>query len=98
METIKKMQKLNEMINHLQLSQLAKYQIKIQGRHNETWSDWMDDLETNVVLQDQGTTITILTGIVKDQTGLHGLLNRIRDLSVPLISVQFINPIYIPKE
>ena len=87
------MNNLNGKIDQLQRSQPAKYQIKIQGRLNETWSDWMDDLETNVVCHDQGTTITVLTGIVKDQTGLHGLLNRIRDLSVPLISVQFINQI-----
>ena len=92
------MNNLNSKLDYLQPSQPAKYQIKIQGRLNETWSDWMDDLETNVVRQDQGTTITILTGIVKDQTGLHGLLNRIRDLSIPLISVQFINPNYLAKE
>ena len=85
------MHNLNSNIDHLQRSQPAKYQIKIQGRLNEIWSDWMDDLETNVLRQDEGNTITILTGIVKDQAGLHGLLNRIRDLSVPLISVQLMN-------
>ena len=92
------MHNLNGKIDHLQRSQPAKYQIKIQGRLNETWSDWMDNLETNVVRQDEGTTITILTGIVKDQAGRHRLLNRIRDLCVPLIAVQFINPNDFAKE
>jgi len=36
--------------------------------------------------------------MVKDQSGLHGMLNRIRDLSIPLISVQFIDPIRVEKE
>jgi len=92
------MKDLKNTINHLQLSQSAKYRIKIQGRHNETWSDWMDDLEINIIRQYKGTAITVLTGIVRDQAGLHGLLNRIRDLSIPLISVQFTNPIYFEKE
>ena len=89
---------MNKSINHLQRGQPAKYQIKIQGRHNETWSDWIADLEINIVRQDKETTITVLTGIVSDQAGLHGLLNRIRDLCIPLISVQYMNPIYFEKE
>jgi hypothetical protein len=39
-----------------------------------------------------GPTITILTGLVHDQAALHGVLNRIRDLSIPLLSVQLIDP------
>lgn len=93
-----KMHNLNNSIDQLRRSQPAKYQIKIQGRHNETWSDWMDDLEINIVRLGKGASITVLTGNVKDQAGLHGLLNRIRDLSIPLISVQFLNPNYFKKE
>lgn len=92
------MHDLNNSIDQLRRSQPAKYQIKIQGRHNETWSDWMDDLEINIVRLGKGASITVLTGNVKDQAGLHGLLNRIRDLSIPLISVQFVNPNYFKKE
>ena len=75
----------------LQRTRSAKYQIKIQGRQTEGWADWMNELEivTEPIFND--ITITTLTGIVKDQSGLHGLLNRIRDLSIPLISVQFID-------
>lgn len=97
-EIFDKMKELKDMINHVPRSQPAKYQVKIQGRHNETWSDWMDDLEINIIRQEKGTTITILTGIVKDQAGLHGLLNRIRDLNTPLISVQYVNLINFTKE
>lgn len=82
----------------LQRTQSAKYQIKIQGRQTEGWSDWMDDLEIFTEPASEGTTFTTITGVVKDQSGLHGLLNRIRDLSIPLISVQFIHPISLDKE
>ena len=81
-----------------QRTQSAKYQIKIQGRQTEGWADWMENLEILTEQNSDEITITILTGIVKDQSGLHGLLNRIRDLSIPLISVQFIRPISFEKE
>ena len=82
----------------LQRTQSAKYQIKILGRQTEGWADWMEDLEIATERNSEGKTITALTGVVKDQSGLHGLLNRIRDLNIPLISVQFIHPIYLEKE
>jgi len=82
----------------LQRTQSAKYQIKIQGRQTEGWADWMDDLDIVTERNSEENTVTTLTGIVKDQSGLHGLLNRIRDLSIPLISVQFIDPIRFEKE
>ena len=72
----------------IQRTQSAKYQIKIQGRQTEGWADWMDNLEIVTERDSEETTITILNGIVKDQSGLHGLLNRIRDLGLTLITVQ----------
>jgi len=89
---------MNNKINHLLRSQPAKYQIKIQGRQIEGWSDWMDDLKIETERISEGTTLTTLSGVVKDQAGLHGLLNRIRDLNIPLVSVQYVHPIYFAKE
>ena len=82
----------------LQIIQSAKYQIKIQGRQIEDWADWMSDLEIETERNSEGTTLTTLTGVVKDQAGLHGMLNRIRDLNIPLISVQYVHPINFAKE
>ena len=82
----------------LQIIQSAKYQIKIQGRQIEGWADWMSDLEIVTERNSEGTTHTTLTGVVKDQAGLHGMLNRIRDLNIPLISVQYVHPINFAKE
>ena len=92
------MNNLNNTVKYLKSSQPAKYRIEVQGRYNETWTDWMEDLEINIISQDNEPTITVVTGIMKDQAGLHGVLNRIRDLSIPLISVQFIHQISLEKE
>ena len=82
----------------LQIIQSARYQIKIQGRQITGWSDWMEDLEIVTERNSEGTTLTTLTGFVKDQAGLHGMLNHIRDLNIPLISVQYVHPINFAKE
>ena len=82
----------------LQRTQSTKYQIKIQGRQTEGWADWMSDLEIVTERNSEGITLTTLTGVVKDQAGLHGLLNRTRDLNIPLISVQYVHPINLQKD
>jgi hypothetical protein len=59
------------------------YQIKVQGHLDEYWGEWFDDLTVTYDEQDD----TILTGQVADQAALHGLLKKVRDLGLPLISV-----------
>jgi hypothetical protein len=76
----------------LQLDQPAVYNIQIQGRLEERWSRWFDDMEITVRSEANSPTVTSLTGEVVDQSALHGVLNRIRDLNIPLISVQLIGP------
>jgi len=63
------------------------YQIKVEGHLPEHWSDWFNDLEITRRAASDGVPMTILTGPVADQAALHGILNRIRDLNVKLISV-----------
>ena len=72
------------------LTQPAAYRIRIAGRVKNGWSDFMTGLQA-AYLQENGASLTELTGIVPDQPALFGLLCHIRDLGVPLISVQFIN-------
>lgn len=79
-------------IASLTQAQPATYQIKVQGRLRKGWADWFDDLTVTVEQSESKPTITTLTGLVQDQAALHGLLNRIRDLSIPLLSVQLIDP------
>jgi hypothetical protein len=61
----------------------AVYQIKIQGHLGCQWSDWFDGL--TIALEEDG--YTVLTGSVVDQAALYGLLNKVRDLGAPLVSV-----------
>lgn len=61
----------------------AIYRIHLQGRIDGRWTDWLDGLEIRP--QDDGTTL--LTGEIVDQAALHGVLARIRDLGIPLISI-----------
>ncbi len=59
------------------------YQIRVEGHLGSEWTDWFGGL--TVTLEDNGETL--LTGPVADQAALHGLLKRVRDLGLPLISV-----------
>jgi len=59
------------------------YQIKLKGHLEESWADWFDGL--TFTHENDGTTT--LTGEVVDQAALHGLLKKIRDLGLPLLSV-----------
>ena len=64
------------------------YQIQVEGRLRAGWSDWFDGLTITVGKETSGPTITTLTGPVADQAALHGILNRVRDLGLTLVSVQ----------
>ena len=62
------------------------YQIRIRGQLSPRWTGWFEGL--TVTLEEDGTTA--LTGSVIDQAALHGILKKIRDLGVPLLSVNSI--------
>jgi hypothetical protein len=64
------------------------YEIRIEGYLDERWRDWFEGL--TFTYKADGTTI--LSGPIVDQAVLHGVLNQIRDLGIPLLSVQPVNP------
>ena len=66
----------------------ARYRIKVRGRLGAEWSGWFDDWAITVEDGDDPQAVTTLTGLVIDQAALFGLLWRIRDLGLPLLSVQ----------
>ena len=59
------------------------FQIRIQGHLSRQWMDWFDRL--TITLEEDGNTL--ISGPVVDQSALHGILKRIRDLGMPLLSV-----------
>jgi len=59
------------------------YQIRIKGHLGRQWTEWFGGL--TITLEEDGDTL--LTGPVVDQAALHGLLKKVRDLGMPLISV-----------
>ena len=63
------------------------YRIKLKGILDPKWSDWFEQMAIST-----GDGETILTGPVADQAALHGLLIRIRDLNLTLLSVERIEP------
>jgi hypothetical protein len=62
----------------------ASYEIRVQGVLDEGWSAWLGGLEITAL--DGGETL--LAGHIRDQSALHGLLNKIRDLGLPLLGVE----------
>ncbi len=74
-------------MNQLSLSGRGEYEIKVKGHLDEQWSSWFEDLTITTGFNDDGTPITTFTGPLVDQAALHGVLARIRDINMPLISV-----------
>ena len=70
------------------------YEIRIRGHLDESWADWFDGM----TIRHEDTGETLLTGTLPDQAALHGLLNRLRDLSIQLISVNLIGDPPVPPE
>ena len=64
-------------------SEATTYQIRIKGHLGPEWSDWFGGLD--ISLDDNGNTL--LTGQVVDQAALHGLLRKVRDVGMPLVSI-----------
>jgi hypothetical protein len=73
----------NELDPKKEPSQPAVYQIRIKGHLGSQWTDWFEGL--SITLEEDGDTL--LTGPVIDQAALHGLLKKVRDLGLPLVSV-----------
>ena len=62
---------------------MLRAEIQVKGRIDEHWSDWFEGLTVTHTDQKE----TVLTGLVVDQSAMYGLLAKLRDLGLPLLSV-----------
>lgn len=65
-----------------------QYEIRLRGHLDDRWADWFDGL----TITREANGETLLTGLVVDQAALHGVLRKIRDLGLPLLSVIRVAP------
>ena len=74
------------MTNGNEFGRARVYQIKVKGDLDGKWSDWFDGF----AIASEAEGETVLTGEAADQAALHGILNKIRDLGLPLLSVGYV--------
>ena len=63
------------------------HEIRVQGHLDDRWANWLEGLA--LTRENDGTTT--LTGQLADQAALHGVLNKIRDLNLPIVSVRHVD-------
>lgn len=74
------------MTNGWEFDQPTQYQIRLKGTLDSSWSDWFDGF--TITIQDGET---LLVGVVCDQSALHGILTKINDLGLPIVSIEKIS-------
>jgi hypothetical protein len=66
----------------------GRYEIRLKGHLDSRWATWFDGLS----LSSENDGTTIISGLVTDQAALHGLLQKVRDIGLPLVSVTQVDP------
>ena len=79
----------NKLSPESHVDQPIVYQIRIKGHLSQQWANWFGEM--TITLEEDGNTL--LTGLVIDQAALFGLLKKVRDLGMPLLSVDRVDPI-----
>lgn len=72
----------------MKAEQLPIYQIKVQGKINEKWSDWLEGVTITHDRGQEEAHVTTLSSPVVDQAALRGIMNRLWDLNVTLLSIR----------
>lgn len=75
-------------MNDTHISNAHYYEIRLKGHLEARWAKWFDGL--TITLEEDGDTL--LSGVVADQAALHGLLKKVRDVGLPLLSVNSVEP------
>jgi hypothetical protein len=81
---------MDPVIEYPKLDRPARYEIKVPGRLEEHWSEWLEGMTVQVESGDRGPTVTTLTGEVPDQAALQGLIHRLYSMGLSLISINLV--------
>jgi len=65
----------------------AIYEIRIRGRLDSNWSDWLDQMTVMTHRAENNQSVTSLTGSIKDQAALYGLIAKIKNLGLTILSI-----------
>ena len=68
-------------------SEAARYEISLKGHLDERWATRFEGMRITNSLDQQGFPITVLSGLILDQAALHGVIAKIRDIGIPVISI-----------
>ena len=68
---------------------MAVYEIRVKGQLDGRWSEWFDGLTIANVANGE----SVISGEIVDQAALHGMLNKVRDLGLPLVAVKSAGPV-----
>jgi len=79
-------------MNQPSFSGRGKYEIVVKGHIEEEWSYWFEGMTITTGFAEDDTPVTTFTGSLVDQAALHGVLARIRDMNLPLLSVTPVGP------
>jgi hypothetical protein len=79
---------MTELRNPVRLHQSAEYLLELQGRLDPAWSATFEGMTMAAALAPGGFAVTVLRGVLADQSALHGLLNRIFELGLPLLKLE----------
>lgn len=83
--------KMTELTNPPDPDRPTIYRIRVGGKLKGSWSDWFDGMEIVSGVEDENKLVSTLTGTLVDQSALHGVLRKIRDLGLKLFSVEQID-------
>ena len=68
----------------------CRYRVIVGGVLDPSWSDWFDGMDITTQLTQAGQSLTVFTGTIMDQAALRGILNRLWDLNMHLLSVRWL--------
>lgn len=78
-------------MKRVRLDEPAEYEIRVQGRLRPDWEEAFGGMRLEVIRGSEDLMVTKLSGKVMDQAALHGILNRLRDLSLVLLLVRCVD-------